>query len=173
MSERIRYTSARSSLGEVLIATSDCGLVAFEFIDQLAPAIDALRHRFPEATVEEDAAGLTTSRDALLGLLDRPACDPGLALDPRGSARQRRVWDALRAIPAGQTASYGEIAARLGMPWDAREVADACAANMLAILIPCHRVVKKDGTLSGYRWGVRRKRTLLMREQQANAFTLA
>ena len=173
MSEHIRYAVGQSSLGAVIVATSDRGLVAFEFGDRHSSLIDALRLRFPDAIAEEDDAGLSGTIEALAALVDHPEHRPDLALDPRGSNYEHRVWDALSEIPAGGTASYGDIAAKLGAPREAREVAEACAANPIAILIPCHRVVKKDGSLSGYRWGVRRKRALLERERNVSAFQLA
>jgi AraC family transcriptional regulator of adaptative response/methylated-DNA-[protein]-cysteine methyltransferase len=173
MSEQIRTAWGESSLGQFFVASSDRGLVAFEFADHPASTLDSLRHRFAGAVLVEDAAGLAPTVAALTDLIDHPGTAVDLPLDPRGSDPERRVWDALRAIPPGQTASYGEIAARLGPPHDARSVGEACAANTLALLIPCHRVVKKDGALSGYRWGVRRKRALLAREQQATEFALA
>jgi len=102
-----------------------------------------------------------------VGFVEAPALGLDLPLDVRGTAFQQRVWQALRAIPPGSTASYSEIAASMGAPNRARAVAQACAANPLAVAIPCHRVVKRDGALSGYRWGVERKRTLLKREGAA------
>jgi AraC family transcriptional regulator of adaptative response/methylated-DNA-[protein]-cysteine methyltransferase len=103
----------------------------------------------------------------VVGFIEAPAIGLGLPLDVRGTAFQQRVWRALREIPAGSTASYSEIARRIGSPKATRAVAQACANNMLAVAIPCHRVVRNDGGLSGYRWGVQRKRTLLEREAQA------
>ena len=173
MSEHIRYALGQSSLGGFIAATSDRGLVAFEFGDGHTKLIEALALRFPDAVIEEDAAGLSATIEALAALVDHPQHRPDLALDLRGSDYERRVWDALREIPAGRTVSYGDIAAKLGAPREAREVAEACAANAIAILIPCHRVVKKDGSLSGYRWGFTRKRTLLARERNASVFQLA
>jgi AraC family transcriptional regulator of adaptative response/methylated-DNA-[protein]-cysteine methyltransferase len=176
MPEHIRYAWGHSSLGGFLAAVSARGLVAFEFgklgeFGELrasmpeASMIASLRLRCPAAIVQEDSAGLSDTLARLAVVVDWPGDDPGLALDPRGSQRERQVWEMLRQIPAGQTTSYGDIATRLGTPRAAREVAEACAANAIAILIPCHRVVKKDGALSGYRWGVRRKRALLTRER--------
>jgi AraC family transcriptional regulator of adaptative response/methylated-DNA-[protein]-cysteine methyltransferase len=165
MPEHIRYAWGHSSLGGFLAAISVRGLVAFEFGEPGTPLIDALRLRCPAAIANEDSAGLSDALAGLAALVERPGDDPGLTLDPRGSERERQVWQMLRQIPAGQTTCYGDIAARLGTPREAREVAAACAANAVAILIPCHRVVKKGGALSGYRWGVRRKRALLAREQ--------
>ncbi len=105
--------------------------------------------------------------EVVAGLIEAPARDPQLPLDIRGTAFQRRVWSALRAIPRGATASYADIAARIGAPASVRAVAGACAANPLAVVVPCHRVVRRDGGLSGYRWGIARKRALLQREAAA------
>ncbi|HLI12210.1 MAG TPA: methylated-DNA--[protein]-cysteine S-methyltransferase [Alphaproteobacteria bacterium] len=172
MSEHIRYAWGESSLGDFIAAASDRGLVAFEFAGAHAPALKALRERFPDAILDEDEGGLASMTKALAALIEHPERRPELALDMRGSAYEKRVWAALREIPAGRTITYGEIAEKLGAPREAREVAEACAANAIAILIPCHRVVKKDGSLAGYRWGFQRKRALLAREQSAVAFRL-
>ncbi len=172
MSDPIRYAWGTSGLGAFIAAASDHGLVAFEFGDWHTAQLEALQRRCPGAILIEDAAGLAETIAKLAALVEHPERDPGLALDIRGSAFEKRVWDALRDVPAGQTASYGDIAVKLGTPRQAREVAEACAANTLAILIPCHRVVKRDGALSGYRWGAKRKRALLAREQNATAFQL-
>jgi AraC family transcriptional regulator of adaptative response/methylated-DNA-[protein]-cysteine methyltransferase len=156
MPEHIHYAWGHSSLGGYFAAVSACGLVDFEFGEPEvsmpgAPIIASLRLRCPAAIVEEDSAGLSDTLARLAVVVNRPGDDPGFALDPRGSQRERQVWGLPRQIPAGQTTSYGDIAARLGTPREAREVAEACAANAIAILIPCHHVVKKDGALSGYR----------------------
>jgi AraC family transcriptional regulator, regulatory protein of adaptative response / methylated-DNA-[protein]-cysteine methyltransferase len=164
MRELIRYARGESSLGGFLAAASDRGLVAFEFADEPATFIGALQVRFPEAIVQEDARGLADVVSKLAAVVDHPETDPGIALDMRGTDYARKVWDILREIPAGQTRTYGEIAARMGTPRDARDVTEAIASNSIAILIPCHRIVKKDGSLSGYRWGHKRKRALLSRE---------
>jgi AraC family transcriptional regulator, regulatory protein of adaptative response / methylated-DNA-[protein]-cysteine methyltransferase len=166
MSERIRYAQGRSSLGNFVAAVSDRGLVAFEFADDNGAAMETLRAAFPAASLEEDAEGLGRLVETLEALVDHPETDPGIALDPRGSDYQRKVWALLREIPAGETTSYGALAALLGTR-DAREVTEAIASNAIAILIPCHRVVKKDGSLSGYRWGFKRKRALIERERRA------
>jgi AraC family transcriptional regulator, regulatory protein of adaptative response / methylated-DNA-[protein]-cysteine methyltransferase len=171
MSEIIRYTFGRSALGGFLAAASDRGLLAFEFTEHDADALDTLRQRFPEASLQEDVSGLADITGALASLVDHPERDPGIMLDPRGSDYQQLVWSLLREIPPGQTTSYGALAAMLGTR-DAREVTEAIASNAIAILIPCHRVVKKDGSLSGYRWGIRRKRALLERERQGIPFQL-
>ncbi len=167
MSEHIRYAFGRNSLGDFIAAASDRGLVAFEFGDRPTSLLDALRLRFPDACVEQDNARLAATIEELAAVVEHPDHRSALALDVRGSDYERRVWDALRDIPPGRTVSYGDIAAKLGAPREAREVAEACAANTIAILIPCHRVTKKDGSISGYRWGFRRKRALLAREREA------
>jgi AraC family transcriptional regulator of adaptative response/methylated-DNA-[protein]-cysteine methyltransferase len=172
MSERIRYAWGASSLGDFIAAISDRGLVAFEFADRGAAALETLRAEFPGALLEEDKEGLPGIIGRLETLVDHPGTDPGLALDPRGSDYQRQVWSLLREIPAGQTTTYGALAAKLGTR-DARDVTEAIGSNAIAILIPCHRVVKKDGSLSGYRWGSRRKHALLERERHSAPFQLA
>lgn len=164
MAEHIRYAWGDSSLGSFIAALSARGLVAFEFSDHGAEPVDALRVRFPDAVLEEDAAGLSGVVDKLQDVVDHPAHDPGITLDLRGPDYARKVWEIMREIPPGRTATYGEIAAQMGTPRDARDVTQAIASNTIAILVPCHRVVKKDGSVSGYRWGFRRKRTLLARE---------
>jgi AraC family transcriptional regulator, regulatory protein of adaptative response / methylated-DNA-[protein]-cysteine methyltransferase len=164
MSEKICYAWGESSLGSFLAAVSDRGLVAFEFADDHAARLDALRARLPEANVDEDVEGLADVVSKLADVVDHPERDPQIALDARGTAYATRVWDIVREIPAGQVKTYGEIAARMGTPRDARDVTEAIANNTLAIVIPCHRVVKKDGSISGYRWGTKRKRALLNRE---------
>ena len=172
MSERLRYACGDSSLGAFIAATSNQGLLSFEFGDGSASCVAALRRCFPAAAVEEDAAGMADTVARLADAAEHPERPHALPLDLRGSTFERRVWDGLRRIPAGQTLSYGAVATMLGRPGDARDVADACAANTIAILVPCHRVVKSDGSLSGYRWGVNRKRILLAREQRAMPFQL-
>jgi AraC family transcriptional regulator of adaptative response/methylated-DNA-[protein]-cysteine methyltransferase len=171
MSEHIRYAWGQSSLGEFIAARSEQGLVAFEFSDQRDETIKRLRARFPDAVVTEDHEALRDMIDILSDIVDHPEHRPDLALDVRGTDYQKRVWEILRQIPAGSRTNYGAIAAQLGTR-DARDVTDAIASNAIAILIPCHRVVKKDGSLSGYRWGFKRKRVLLSREQQASDFKL-
>ncbi len=173
MAERLRYAFGQSALGDFIAAVSDHGLVAFEFADARKNAESALRARFPEATVHEEPAALADIVQKLGALVDHPASDPGLILDMRGSDFEKRVWTLLRQIPAGMTTTYGAIAAAVGSPKDARDTTAAIAANTIAILIPCHRVIKKDGSLSGYRWGFKRKRELLSREQSQQAFELA
>jgi AraC family transcriptional regulator of adaptative response/methylated-DNA-[protein]-cysteine methyltransferase len=165
MTETIRYSFGQSAMGAFVAAFSERGLVAFEFTDRRGNAPNTLRERFPAAVLTEDADGLARAVAKLATLVDHPEHDPGIALDPRGSEYQKTVWTLLREIPAGETTTYGALAARLGSR-DARQVTEAIASNAIAILIPCHRVVKKDGTLSGYRWGFQRKRMLLERERK-------
>ncbi|MDQ0472221.1 methylated-DNA--[protein]-cysteine S-methyltransferase [Labrys wisconsinensis] len=167
----IRYALGQSSLGSFVVALSRQGLVAFEFADGGA-ALDTLRALLPDAVLEQDQEGLSDLVGKLERLVDEPGTDPGIALDPQGTAYEKQVWSLLREIPAGETTTYGALAARLGTR-DARDVTQAIAANPIAILVPCHRVVKKDGSLSGYRWGFRRKRALLERERRAAPFRLA
>lgn len=171
MTEHIRYAFGQSSLGEFLAACSEQGLVAFEFVDEKGRRVQRLMERFPDAELSEDSASLQKTLAALSASVDHPERPCALALDIRGSDFQKRVWEILRRIPAGETTYYGAVAAELGST-DARAATDAIADNPIAILIPCHRVIKKDGSLSGYRGGVNRKRALLSREQQASAFNL-
>jgi AraC family transcriptional regulator of adaptative response/methylated-DNA-[protein]-cysteine methyltransferase len=167
MTEHIRYAMGKSTLGDFVIAASDKGVVTFGFGLLDASFTDSLRQRLGDATIAEDGAGLSGIVAKLALIIDHPDREFDVPLDIRGSDYEKRVWEVLRTIPAGQTTNYGAIAARLGAPREAREVAEACAANPIAILIPCHRVVKKDGSLSGYRWGFKRKRELLARERNA------
>jgi len=167
MQQSIRYAWGNSSLGSFVAASSERGLVMVEFADADRFSIEALRLRFPNTELVEAPEAMAQTVAELSRLIDHPQLRSELALDPRGSEFELRVWQALREIPAGQTVSYGAIAARLGAPGMAREVGAACAANTLAVVVPCHRVLKKDGSLSGYRWGVQRKRALL--EQEAGA----
>ena len=168
MSDHLRYAWGTSSLGDFLAVASDKGLVAFEFGSRSDTMLDEFQARLPQAVLEEDAGGLADLVAGLADIVDHPGGDGGIALDPRGSDYQRKVWAMLREIPAGETTSYGALAARLGTR-DARDVTEAIGSNAIAILIPCHRVLKKDGSISGYRWGVRRKRVLLDRERKAVA----
>ena len=163
MANTIRYASGNSSLGPLIAALSDRGLALVAFDAGVAE----LRARFPDADLVEDQAALQETIGRLAGLIDHSRGDGAFTLDLQGSDFECRVWNMLREIPSGTTATYGEIATRLGVPRQAREVGEACAANKLAVVVPCHRIVKKDGSISGYRWGVRRKRALLEREHSA------
>jgi AraC family transcriptional regulator, regulatory protein of adaptative response / methylated-DNA-[protein]-cysteine methyltransferase len=163
--ETLRYATTATDLGLVLAAVSDKGLCALTLGDDPDVLAADLARRFPKARRIEDAAGLA---DALAEAKAAIAGRGGeLELDERGTDLQRRVWQALRAIPAGRTVSYAEVARRIGRPAAVRAVAQACGANPLAVVTPCHRVVRSDGGLSGYRWGVERKAALLAREARA------
>jgi AraC family transcriptional regulator, regulatory protein of adaptative response / methylated-DNA-[protein]-cysteine methyltransferase len=164
MSERIQYGRGESSLGRFLVATSEQGVVYLEFED--THSVERLRERFPDALLEEGGQATSELAEALGRLVDHPEQGHEIALDLRGTDFQKAVWTMVREIPAGETTNYGALAARLGTR-DARDVTDAVASNSIAVLIPCHRVIKKDGSISGYRWGVRRKKALLERERRA------
>lgn len=160
----IRFAIADCSLGALLVATSDRGVCAIQLGDDPAALARDLQDRFPRARLIGDDPDFERLTATIVGFVEAPRLGLDLPLDVRGTAFQQRVWQALRSIPAGETASYAEIAARIGAPASVRAVARACAANEIAVAIPCHRVVRRDGALSGYRWGVERKRTLLERE---------
>jgi len=163
----IRFAVGESSLGSVLVAASDKGVCAIFLGDDPAALARDLQDRFPKARVIGGDARFDRWVAETVGLVEKPALGLDLPLDIRGTAFQLRVWEALRQIPPGSTASYTEIAERIGQPKAARAVAQACAANPIAVAIPCHRVVRTDESLSGYRWGVERKAELLKREQVA------
>jgi AraC family transcriptional regulator, regulatory protein of adaptative response / methylated-DNA-[protein]-cysteine methyltransferase len=165
--ETIRYGVGKCSLGAVLVAVSGKGVCAILFGDDPACLLRELQDRFAGARLGSSAADLVPLVDQVAEFIDAPALGLDLPLDMRGTPFQEAVWHALRNIPAGSTASYGEIARRIGAPKEAQGVAEACAANAIAVAVPCHRVVRKDGQLGGYRWGVRRKRALLNREAVA------
>ncbi len=166
MQEMIRFAWGTSSLGDVMVAVSDRGIVAIEFGDQRPAVEQALRARFPEAVVHERPDELAPIVAKTVRAIEEPGYDPGLPLDLRGTPYEVMVWTMLRDIPSGETTSYGALAARLGTR-DARDVTAAIANNAVAVLVPCHRVIRKDGSISGYRWGFRRKRSLLARERKA------
>lgn len=164
MSETIRYAWATTSLGDVLIAVSSIGVVAVDFSSNQPATEQALRARFTGDEVWEDTEELADILAKVSRAIEAPGIDPELPLDLRGTPYEVQVWSMLRSVPAGETTSYGALALQLGTR-DAREVTAAIANNPIAVLIPCHRVIKKDGSLSGYRWGFKRKRELLRREQ--------
>jgi AraC family transcriptional regulator of adaptative response/methylated-DNA-[protein]-cysteine methyltransferase len=163
-----RFAIGTCSLGSILVAASELGICALLLGDSPPRLVRELRARFPDARPPGGDA-LAPLLAAAVALVEDPARGFDAPLDPRGTPFQMRVWHALRDIPAGETASYGEIARRIGAPGAAIEVGLACASNTIAVAIPCHRVVKKDGGLAGYRWGVVRKRALLEREAFAGA----
>lgn len=164
--EQISYAVAPASLGWVLVAATERGLCAIELGDDAEALAEGLRARFPRARLVADDPAFAEQVRATVALVEAPRRGLDLPLDMRGTAFQRRVWAALRAIPPGTTASYAEVAAMIGQPGAARAVAQACAANTLAVAIPCHRVVRGDGTPGGYRWGSARKRAILAREAE-------
>ncbi len=163
----IRFAVGECSLGSILVARSEKGVCAILIGDDPEALLRDLQDRFPRARLIGGDGGFEQLVARVVGLVEAPRLGLDLPLDVRGTAFQRRVWQALREIPAGATVSYAELARRIGAPQSVRAVAGACAANPLAVAIPCHRVVRTDGALSGYRWGVERKRALLAREASA------
>ncbi len=161
---RIMFALGQCSLGAILVARSDKGVCAISLGDDADVLLRELQDRFPRAELIGGDAGFEQLVAQVVGLIEAPNHGHALPMDVRGTAFQQRVWQALRQIPAGQTASYAKIAEAIGAPGSMRAVAGACAANTLAVAIPCHRVVRRDGGISGYRWGVERKRMLLARE---------
>jgi AraC family transcriptional regulator, regulatory protein of adaptative response / methylated-DNA-[protein]-cysteine methyltransferase len=160
----IRFAVGECSLGSILVAKSERGVCAILLGDEPEALVRDLQDRFPRATLVGGDEAFEGVVARVVGFVEAPALGFDLPLDVRGTAFQQRVWQALRAIPVGSTANYAEIAARVGAPKAARAVARACAANPLAVAIPCHRVVRQNGGLSGYRWGIERKRALLKKE---------
>jgi len=163
----IRFAIGECSLGSILVARSERGVCAILLGDDPEALARELQDKFPRATLIGGDAGFEELVAKVVGFVEAPGLGLDLPLDVRGTAFQQRVWQALREIPAGSTASYTEVARRIGAPKSVRAVAHACATNPLAVAIPCHRVVRNDGGLSGYRWGVERKRALLQREAGA------
>ncbi len=163
----IRFAIGECSLGSILVARSERGVCAILLGDDPDALARDLQDKFPRATLIGGDVGFEELVAKVVGFVEAPGLGLDLPLDVRGTAFQQRVWQALREIPPGSTASYTEIAARIGSPKAVRAVAHACATNALAVVIPCHRVVRNDGGLSGYRWGVERKRALLEREALA------
>jgi len=160
----IRFAVGRCALGSILVAQSDRGLCAIFLGDDPDLLVRDLQDRFPAADLVGADGAFEQVVARVVGFVEAPAKGLDLPLDIRGTAFQQRVWMALGKVPPGSTVGYAELARRLGSPGSARAVAGACAANCLAVAIPCHRVVRTDGSLSGYRWGVERKRALLERE---------
>lgn len=163
----IRFAVGECSLGSILVAQSERGVCAILMGDDPQALVQQLQDRFPKARLLGGDAEFERLVAQVVGFVEAPRIGLDLPLDVRGTAFQQRVWQALREVPAGRTVSYSEIAQRIGSPKSVRAVAQACAANALAVAIPCHRVVRRDGDLSGYRWGVERKRALLDREAKA------
>ena len=167
--EEIRFAVGQSALGAILVASSKKGIAAILLGDDPEKLLRELQDRFPKAELigaEKDYEALVAR---VIGFIEAPDQNFGLPLDIRGTAFQQRVWRALQKIPAGKTVTYADIAKKIGSPKAVRAVAGACAANNIAVAIPCHRVVRTDGSLSGYAWGVERKRGLISLEKQQHA----
>jgi AraC family transcriptional regulator of adaptative response/methylated-DNA-[protein]-cysteine methyltransferase len=169
VNEQIHFAVGQTTLGAILVASSDKGVASILLGDDPEQLVHDLQDRFPKANL----IGADKNYEALVarvvGLVEAPGLGHDLPLDVRGTAFQKRVWQALQEIPVGRTVSYAEVARRIGSPKAIRAVAGACAANNLAVAVPCHRVVRNDGSLSGYAWGVERKRLLLNRESTGAA----
>ena len=169
--EEIKFAVGQTSLGAILVASSKKGVASILLGDDAEQLVRNLQDRFPKARLigaDRDYEALVAR---VVGFVETPGIGLNLPLDVRGTAFQQRVWQALQEIPVGDTVSYTEIARRIGSPKAMRAVAGACAANNLAVAIPCHRVVRNDGSLSGYAWGVERKRVLLARESSQSKMT--
>ena len=166
---QIRFAIGQSSLGAILVAQSARGVCAILLGDDPEVLLRDLQDRFPKANLIGDDGDFEQTVARVVGFIEAPGLGLSLPLDLQGTAFQLRVWQALRGVPAGQTASYSDIAQRIGAPRSVRAVARACAANPVAVAVPCHRVLRIDGGISGYRWGVERKRALLLREAAAVA----
>jgi AraC family transcriptional regulator of adaptative response/methylated-DNA-[protein]-cysteine methyltransferase len=161
--QSVRYATGKCFLGRILVAVTARGVCAILFGDSVDELGEELRRRFRKADIAPDES-LAEVLDIIVHFVERPALGLALPLDVQGTAFQQQVWEALQTIPAGETRSYREVAEQLGQPTASRAVAQACAANNLAVAIPCHRVVTRDGRISDYRWGVERKKSLLRRE---------
>lgn len=164
---QIRFAIGQCSLGAILVAQTERGICAIFLGDNPNFLARELQDRFPRAELIGDDQSFENVIAKVIGFIEAPEIGLDLPLDVRGTAFQQRVWQALREIPFGKTVTYTEIAKRIGAPKSVRAVANACGANKIAVAIPCHRVVRTDGNLSGYRWGVERKRALLTKEKTA------
>src|SRR5262249_54353978 len=156
----VRYAFGQCSLGIVLVAATGKGICSIQLGDDAAALERDVVRRFPAARLDVGDRALAKLTARVIDIIEAPVKALELPLDIRGTAFQQRVWRALRGVPAGATASYAEIARRIGRPRAVRAVAQACAANALAVAIPCHRILRTDGASSGYRWGIERQRAL-------------
>jgi AraC family transcriptional regulator of adaptative response/methylated-DNA-[protein]-cysteine methyltransferase len=172
MKQAIVFSTGESVLGVVLVAKTEKGVCAILMGDDADQLARDLQVRFPHAGLHHAEVELKAVVSKVANFIAAPAMGLDVLLDVQGTAFQQRVWSALQEIPPGATESYTEVARRIGAPACAKEVGEACAANALAVAIPCHRVVRKDGCLAGYRWGVKRKRALLEREGARLAATV-
>lgn len=161
----LQYAIAPCSLGKILVAATSKGISSILLGDNADELLNDLKKRFPKAEISQGGSDFETTLKTCLEFIDQPQPQFSLPLDIHGTVFQQKIWQILRQIPPGQTVSYAELASLAGMPKAARAVAGACAANPVAVVVPCHRVVRNDGGLSGYRWGVERKRTLLSKEK--------
>jgi AraC family transcriptional regulator, regulatory protein of adaptative response / methylated-DNA-[protein]-cysteine methyltransferase len=164
--EDIHFAVGEPSLGAILVASSGKGVVSILIGDDPDELVRDLQDRFPKARLVGGDKDYESLVARVVGFVEAPGLGLDLPLDVRGTAFQQRVWQALQEIPSGRTASYTDIALKIGSPKSVRAVAGACAANNIALAIPCHRVVRNDGALSGYAWGVERKRVLIEREAE-------
>jgi AraC family transcriptional regulator of adaptative response/methylated-DNA-[protein]-cysteine methyltransferase len=162
--ERIRFAVGQCSLGAILVAATERGVCAILLGDAPQPLVEDLQRRFPQAVLEAGDGAFETWVAQVVGFIEAPKLGLSLPLDLRGTAFQQRVWKALAAVPVGTTSTYARLAKAIGRPEAVRAVAGAVAANPIAVAIPCHRVIRTDGGLSGYRWGIERKQRLLDRE---------
>jgi AraC family transcriptional regulator, regulatory protein of adaptative response / methylated-DNA-[protein]-cysteine methyltransferase len=162
----IAYAITETDLGSMLVAATDRGICMIAFGDDQEELIRDLTQTFPRAQISRNPRQLTAHVEAVVKLIKQPSQSLDLPLDIQGTAFQQRVWQALRQIPAGETITYSQLAKKIGRPKSTRAVASACARNKLAVAIPCHRVINSTGGLSGYRWGIQRKKQLLQRERQ-------
>lgn len=169
MAAVVRYTMANSPLGRMLVAATDKGICAIQFAGSDQELQQGLMREFPFAVRKRDDQAMAEWKASLGQLLHGQEVSPSLPLDIRATAFQRRVWEYLQRIPRGETRSYSEVARKIGMPKSTRAVARACATNPVAVAIPCHRVVREDGNLGGYRWGIERKEQLLAMEQPSSS----
>ncbi len=163
----IRFAIGRAASGMVLVGRSRQGICAILLGTDASSLCSQLAAAFPRVVQQPDPQGLQQALDQIIGFIDRTPAEGELILDVGGTAFEQKVWQALGDIPAGQTRSYAEVARAIGAADAARAVAGACAANVLAVAIPCHRVIRADGAISGYRWGIERKRALLAEEAAA------
>ena len=162
--ETLRFGYGDTALGTIVLAESMRGIAALFIGDDRTGLLRDLKDAFPAAEFVLDQAGLAQTMAKATALVDAPHIRTDLTLDLRGTPLEKAVWDALQAIPAGETSTYGAIAQSLSIKATAQDVGAACAANRIAVAVPCHRVVKSDGSIAGYRWGVRRKRRLINME---------
>jgi AraC family transcriptional regulator of adaptative response/methylated-DNA-[protein]-cysteine methyltransferase len=162
----IRYAVGKSSLGNILVASTERGVCAIFLDDDAESMVTELKRRFPKAEIKPGGADFKETVAKVVAFSEAPKNGLDLPLDLQGTAFQQRVWNALREIPAGETRTYGQIAKKIGKPDAVRAVGTACGANHVSLIVPCHRVVGSTGALTGYRWGVERKKTLLEREKK-------